>query len=194
MANEVAVFWKIFLRYIPNRGRHSEWQSTSIFLRSIMSANSLPLPDMVPTFKVATLTSTFWAIHFCLWLWTRLPTLLLFHFWFCPAVVQFPPVPCWATSPMAAVVSPGSDQSGMKIWFWHICIMRWHRFYAGCLSWRNPPHLSGLGTGHWNHTGLCTPVAWLRSLKNSTGKSTSCMYMYNRFLQLSKCWHHKNWN
>ncbi|KAF7653833.1 hypothetical protein LDENG_00077820 [Lucifuga dentata] len=75
-----------------------------------MSANSLAFPVIVPTFKVPTLIPTLLPFLFSLCLRTRLPPLLLR-----PTVAQFPSAPCRSTVPMAVVVNPGLDRSGMEV-------------------------------------------------------------------------------
>ena len=54
-------------------------------------------------------------------------------------------MPCCAT-PEAVVGNPAHDRSNMDLLIIiRICII-WQTFYAGCPSYRNPPHLSGVET------------------------------------------------
>ena len=124
--------------------RVSFTHSMSTPLRSIRSATSLPLPVMVPTFNVATLSLIFLAFF--------LSSFLSFLFLYCfpPLLciqVARPPVILGAQSLVTVVVFPGLDQSGMKSDFTTRIEKYLAVFYAGCPSCRNPPHLSGLGTG-----------------------------------------------
>ena len=84
----------------------------STFLRSIISASSLPLPVIVSIFKVPTLMSERLPFHASHCFFTRFPPLFLLLFSLCLAVAQFPQVPCCAT-PEAVVGNPGLDRSGM---------------------------------------------------------------------------------
>ena len=113
-------------------------------LRSIRSATPLPLPVMVPTFNVATLSLIFSAFF--------LSSFLSFLFLHC-----FPPLLCiqvacplvnlGAQSLVTVVALPGIDRSGIKSDFTTRIEKPLAMFYARCPSCRNPPHLSGLGTG-----------------------------------------------
>ena len=60
--------------------------SMSTFLRSIKSASSHLLPDIVPIFKVPTITSERLPFHTSRCLFTRLPPLFLLLFSLCSAV------------------------------------------------------------------------------------------------------------
>ena len=118
--------------------------SMSTLLRSIKSATSLPLPVMVPTYNVATLSLIFLAFFLSSFL-----SFLLVHCFphlLCIQVVC-PPVTLGVQSLATVVVFPGLDRSGMKSDFTTRIKKYFTVFYAGCSSCRNPPHLSGLGTG-----------------------------------------------
>ena len=85
-------------------------------LRSIRSNTSLPLPIMVPTFNVATLSLIFLAFF--------LSSFLFFLFLHCfPLLlciqVACPPVNLGAQSIVTVVVFPGLDRSGMKFRFYN---------------------------------------------------------------------------
>ena len=118
--------------------------SMSTPLRSIRYATSLPLPVMVPTFNVATLSLIFLAFF--------LSSFVSFLFLHC-----FPPLFCiqvacspvilGAQSLVTVVVFPGLDRSDMKSDFTTSIEKYLAVFHAGCPSCRKPPHLSGLGTG-----------------------------------------------
>ena len=73
---------------------------------------------------------------------------LLLHC-FPPLCIQVacPLVTLGAQSLVTVVVFPGLDRSGMKSDFTTSIEKYLAMFYAGCPSCRNPPHLSGLGTG-----------------------------------------------
>ena len=87
--------------------------SMSTFLFTIISANSLPLPVIVPTFRVPTFTSIFRPILlFCLSL-TCFPPLFLLR----PTVAYFPTAPCWTTVSLAVFVNPSPDRSSIIITF-----------------------------------------------------------------------------
>ena len=123
--------------------RVSYTHSMSIRLRSIKSATFLPLPVMVPTFNVAIFSLIFLAFFLSSFLSFFLlrcfPPLLCIQ-------VACPPVALGAQSLVTVVVIPGLDRSGIKSDTTRIENI-WLEFYAGCPSCRNPPHLSGLGTG-----------------------------------------------
>ena len=117
--------------------------NTSSPFRSIRSTTSLPLPVIVPTLNVATLILIFLAFF--------LSSFLSFFLLHCfPSLLSIqvacPPVSLGAQSLVTVVVIPGLDRSGIKSDTTHI-EKHLDRFYAGCLSCRNPFHLSGLGTG-----------------------------------------------
>ena len=118
--------------------------SMSTPLRSIRSATSLPLPVMVPTFNVATLSLIFLAFFLSSFLFFFLlhcfPPLLCIQ-------IACPSVTLGAQLLVTVVVFPGLDRSGMKLDFTTRIEKYLAVFYAGCPSCRNPPHLSGLETG-----------------------------------------------
>ena len=112
-------------------------------LCSIRSTTSLDLPVMVPTFNVVNLNLIFLAFFLssllCFLLLHCFPPLLCIQ-------VACPPVTLGAQSMVTVVVFLGLDRSGMKSDF-TTRIEKYLAMYAGCPSCRNPPHLSGLGTG-----------------------------------------------
>ena len=113
-------------------------------LRSIRSTTSLPLPVMVSTFNVATLSLIFLAFFLSSFL-----SFLLLHCFPSLLCIQVacPPVILGAQSLVRVVVFPGLDRSGMKSDFTTRIEKYLAMFYAGCSSCRSPPRLSGLGTG-----------------------------------------------
>ena len=117
--------------------------SMSTPLRSIRSATSLPLPVMVPTFNVATLSLIFLAFFLSSFL-----SFLLLH---CFPPLLLHPSSMSTSDSWCPVTGNGrcfpGPRSGMKSDFTSRIEKYLAKFYAGCLSCRNPPHLSGLGTG-----------------------------------------------
>ena len=149
----------------------SEWPVIS-FLLSIMSANSRPLPVIVPTFRVPTLTSTLLPFPLSHCLWTRFPRLVLL---LRPAVAQFPLVPCWPPVPVAVVGNPGLDRSGMEI----RCVVRImisrETLWRGC-------HHSPL----WRHNG-CLRLQWELIRQSCVIKSSVSGELCTRHVVISHC-------
>ena len=130
----------ILLSPLPLSCTHS--MSTPLF--SIKSASSILLSVMVLTFNAATLSFIFLAFF----LFSFLSFLLLHCFQPLLCIqVACPPVTLGAQSLVTVVVFPGLDRSGMQSDFTMHIEKYLSMFYAGCPSCRNPPHLSGLGTG-----------------------------------------------
>ena len=69
----------------------------STFLRSIISASSLPLPVILQIFKVPTLMIERLPFYTSRYLFTCLHPVFLLLFLLCLAVAQFPQMPCCAT-------------------------------------------------------------------------------------------------
>ena len=69
-------------------------------------------------------------------------------------------MPCCAT-PEAVVGNPGLDRSGM-IMITNLSVLA-KKFYTGCPSCRNPPHLFGLRTGIKRHRNV-PPMAGFKPL------------------------------
>ena len=131
----------------------------STFLRSIIPASSLPLPVIVPVFKVPTFMSERLSFHTSRCLFTHLPPLFLLLSLLCLEVASFLGAPCCAT-PEAVVGNPGRDRSGMDLSTICICIIWQKMFYAGCPSCRNLLYLSGFWTGIKKHRNV-SPMAGL---------------------------------
>ena len=131
----------------------------STFLRSVIFASSLPLPVIVPIFKVPTLISERLPFHASRCFFTRLPPLFLLLFSLCLAVDNFLRCPAVRHLRRLLVTRAATDPVWIDNDYAFACFGK--KFYAGCLSCRNPPHLSGLGTGIKRHRNV-PPMAGLK--------------------------------
>lgn len=165
--------------------------SMSVFLFSVKSASSLPLPVIVPTFMdhgphsyhSSSVHPSFLpspSLHSCS---SAPPTPP-------PISCILTPEPWWGTVPYGVVGNPCLDRSGMALSFL-IRINELADYYAGWHSQPNAPHLFELGTGTKGRwlvspvTGFVPSGFWICSTRNLSFLRLSHIYNKNNHEFLS---------